>query len=202
MERTRTPHRWWTLFAILALVFALAACGSAVVPGELEDDQAPIEDVVDDGAPDGEQPGGPSTPDEVENTYDEPPMIDGEPVTEEDIQDRDLDGAILTGDFSGFDFSGMDLANAILAGAKFDGANFTGAKFNGVKAWHGSFVGANFTDARLAGADLSYGIFDGAIFTRAQMPGNSFKMVGASFTGATWVDGETVCANPSVGGCN
>jgi len=185
MARRPNVRSSFTALLSLALVLALAACGAAVDPDGLTETEQEI--VGDDGS--------------GETTYDAPPTIGGEPVTEDDLADGIPDGAVLEGDFSGWDFSGMNFSNVSLAGAKFDGALFVGTKFSGSTLRRGSFVGADFTRARLMGSDLSYGDFTRAIFTDALMPGESFQRTGATFDDARWTDGVTVCAVGSVGDC-
>jgi uncharacterized protein YjbI with pentapeptide repeats len=194
MERHPIVRPLFTALLALGLVFALAACGSALDAAIVEDGQG--EAIVD--LPDG----APTVPGEGSTTYDQPPTIDGVPVTEGDLEDGLPDGAVLEGDFSGWDFGGLHFKNVSLNGAKFDGAGFVGTKFSGSTLHHGSFVGADFTGASFMGADLSYGNFSTATFTNASMPGGSFARHQAIFDGATWTDGVRICAVPSIGDCN
>jgi hypothetical protein len=213
MERHPNVRPSFTALLALGLVLALAACGSVLDTAIVEGDQEieTIVDVVEPGTPgDVDAPGeteapegaAPPLPSDGDTTYDQPPTIDGQPVTEEDLADGIPDGAVLEGDFSGWDFSDMDFKNVIMSGARFDGAKFIRTKFSGSVLHYGSFIGADFTGARLMGADLSYGNFTRAIFTDAVMPGESFKRYGAIFDGATWTDGVRVCLVGSIGDCN
>lgn len=194
MERHPTIRMLFTLTLTLGLVFALSACGSVLDADALLEDVDQIETITE----------GPADEEGSETTDVQPPTVDGEPVTEEDIEDV-LEGAgpgtELEGDFSGFDFDGMDLSGFVLNGGIFDGASFVGAKLNGAEMRYGSFVGADFTNARLQGADMSYGNFTLAIFLGAEMPGESFKTTGAIFDRATWTLGEN-CAATSIGNCD
>ena len=187
MERHPIVRPLVSSLLVVGLVFALAACGGVLDPDLLPEVEQEIIET---------DPG--------ETTYDQPPTVDGEPVTEEDIEDVLEDagpGTVLEGDFSGFDLDGMDLSGFVLNGGMFDGASFVGTKLNGAEMRHGSFVGADFTNARLQGADMSYGDFTRAIFIGAEIPGESFKTTGSIFDSAIWTHGQ-VCAPTSIGTCD
>jgi len=204
MERHPFARPLISLFVLAALVLASSACGGITDADALLEDVDQIETITEEPG-DGEAPATlPADEEGGETSYDQPPTVDGEPVTDEDIKDVLEDagpGTVLEGDFSGFEFDDMDLSGFVLNGGKFDGASFVRTKLNGAEMRYGSFVGADFTSARLQGADMSYGNFTQAIFLGAEMPGESFKTTGAIFDSATWTHGQT-CAAASIGTCD
>ena len=92
----------------------------------------------------------------------------------------DLHGAILRGvDLRNADLQMADLRAADLTGAHMPGANLEDASTLGI-----FLRGANLRDANLSGIALT-----GSDLTDVEL------------SGATWTDGETVCAEGSVGEC-
>lgn len=124
----------------------------------------------------------------------------------------------------GSDLSGVDLTGAEMRDASFKRANLNEAVLNEVEATRAKFVSATMVDAQLEEAT-----FTNADFTRADLTGASFEgaslrrarffhadltnadlsgatldgvdFLHANLSGATWTDGETVCAEGSIGRC-
>lgn len=123
----------------------------------------------------------------------------------QDLADIDFSGATLR-DSS---FKRADLSRSLLKDvdgrrAKFvsaimqevvlDQANLVRADFTKVDLKDASLRGADLTDARLFRADLS-----GADLTDARLANTD--LLQAVLDGATWIDGETICAKGSIGRC-
>ncbi len=92
----------------------------------------------------------------------------------------DLHGAILRG---------VDLRNADLQQADLRAADLSDAHMPGANLKDAATLGIYLRGANLSGADLSGTALTGSDLT------------GVELTGATWTDGETVCAEGSVGAC-
>jgi uncharacterized protein YjbI with pentapeptide repeats len=98
-------------------------------------------------------------------------------------------------DLSGSNAYRAKFVNADLTGAKLDAAYMLEADLTKAKLTGASMVGADlrqarFFDADLRGSDLTGARITGADLTRARLDG------------ATWVDGERICGENSVGRCN
>ena len=122
-------------------------------------------------------------------------------------------------DLSGLDLSGAQLRDGRFTRAVFDDTNLAGidgrsAKFMGASARRASFVGARLTRSDFTSADLRGASFRGtdlyavelvgADLRRADLTGAHLERTSlqdAKLGGATWVDGETVCSEDSVGIC-
>lgn len=127
-----------------------------------------------------------------------------------------LDGAVLTG----ADLSGADLRDTSFKRADLSGANLTGAEATRAKLVSTKLVGAvldrvNLTFADLTNADLAKASLKGASLRGAKLfaarlrdadlseaiaEGTDF--LHADLSGATWIDGHTICAEGSLGRCN
>ena len=122
------------------------------------------------------------------------------------FRDVDLTGAVLRGAFfarsnlSGSNFSEIEgrrskFVAAVLNNVIFDRARLVGADFTNSELSRSSFKGADLRRARffranMKGADLSNAILDNTDFLKANL------------SGATWIDGKTVCSEGSIGQCN
>ncbi len=122
-----------------------------------------------------------------------------------EFRDSDLTGAKLKdGRFTRVDFSGGDLGgidgrrakfiDAVLVGTNFDEARLSGADFSKADLTEASLRGADLFDAQLQEAVLR-----GADLTDARI--QRANLSGADLSGATWVDGKTVCGEGSIGQC-
>ena len=119
--------------------------------------------------------------------------------------DGDLTGARLKdGRFTRVNFSGSNLSGVDARRAKFIDAIAKGTSFD-----HARLSGADFTKATLTGASLKGADLYGAQFQKANLRGvdlsgakiGKANMTGADLSGATWIDGETICAEGSIGQC-
>ena len=77
-------------------------------------------------------------------------------------------------------FDDANLAQADLTKAALVGASLRNVDLTRARMFRANLSGADLTGARLQGADL----------------------LKANFSGATWIDGTTVCAEGSIGQCN
>lgn len=127
--------------------------------------------------------------------------------------------------FDGFDWSEVSLAGARLREASFIRADLSGADLSGIEGHRVKFVntnlaGANLHAARLFQADMTKADLTGADLTDADLRearlfqailrdadltgariGNA-DLAFADLSGATWINGEHVCREGSVGRCN
>jgi len=124
----------------------------------------------------------------------------------------------------GDDFAGADLTGADLRDSSFRRANFDDAILAEIRARRAHFTSASMVRVDLSGADLTLAEFTSADLTDASFVGATLRRTsfinatlrGANFTdadtleadfaradfsGATWIDGTTVCAEGSIGGC-
>lgn len=124
----------------------------------------------------------------------------------------------------GREFVGADLTDAILRDtslqradlrdsklikadahrAKFNSADLRGTRLDRADLGEADFTRANLAGASLRGADLRRARFfradlRGVDFTGARMAGAD--LLNADLSGATWVDGQNVCAEGSLGQC-
>ncbi len=109
------------------------------------------------------------------------------------------DGRFTRTDFTGSDLGGIDgrrakFMDAVLVGASLEKARLSGADFTKADLSKASLKGADLFDAQLQNAVLR-----GADLTDARL--NRANLAGADLSGATWIDGETICAEGSVGQC-
>ncbi len=118
----------------------------------------------------------------------------------------DLSGARLRdGSFFRSDLSGSDLSDINGFRAKFVSAVLRQVELDGAKLSEADFTKADLSDASLQGADLRRVRFFDAVLRRADL--SDARLTGADLTradlsGATWTDGNRVCAEGSVGRCN
>jgi len=126
---------------------------------------------------------------------------------------------------SGADLSNATLSNATLSSARLISADLSratlsGAKLNNADLTHATLSGANLSSAYLSSADLSFARLNSANLSRADLSGanlhfatlvnanltgadlSGVNLTGADLSGATWYDGETICAEGSIGYCN
>lgn len=126
-------------------------------------------------------------------------------MEERNISGVDLSGANLRDTrFHRSNLNGSNLSNvdahrtkfisASLAKGIFDGARLIEADFTKADLRDASFVRTDLRRARLFRSNLR-----GANFTDAKM--TAADLLNADLSGATWVDGETVCAEGSIGQC-
>ncbi len=85
-------------------------------------------------------------------------------------------------------------ASASMAGIILDEANLVRADLTKADLTGASLTGADLSQARLFRANLS-----GADLTDARL--NGTDLLQATLDGATWIDGETICAAGSIGRC-
>ena len=123
-----------------------------------------------------------------------------------DLTNLDLQGARLRdGSFFRTDLSGSDLSETESLRAKFINATLTGATFERARLYEADLTKADLSGATLIGVDLRRARLyranlRGANLTGAQLKGADLTRVDLS--GATWSDGERVCAEGSIGRCN
>ncbi|MCF8480850.1 MAG: pentapeptide repeat-containing protein [Rhodospirillum sp.] len=121
-------------------------------------------------------------------------------------------------------FSEADLSGAHLRDTSFLRATLTGVSLSGAKAYRAKFVSAKMANATLDGGEFTSGDFSradlkgaslkgtdlrGAKFYKASLRGADLtgaRLVGADLlhadlSGATWIDGKTVCSEGSIGQC-
>lgn len=124
----------------------------------------------------------------------------------------------------GQSLAGIDLSTANLRDVSFGRASLEGSNLTGVDAQGARFVSANLAQVRLDGANLTRADFTNADLTNASLRGAQLhaasfyrtKLIGADLTdakidaadlyyadlsGATWTDGQTICAQGSIGRC-
>ena len=127
------------------------------------------------------------------------------------FEERNLAGVdISSGRLRDARFNRTDLSNSNLTGidgrrAKFITANLAGTRFDKARLTEADFTKADLTAASFRGADLRRArlfraILRGADLTAARM--NGADLLNADLSGATWSDGQTVCAEGSIGQCN
>lgn len=126
--------------------------------------------------------------------------FDGRPMQNMNLQGSRLRKASFTrADVTGTDFSGADLretkfVSAIAEEAVFAGANMITTDFTRARARGADFSGADLRRTRFYRADLRETNFTGANLTGTDL-------YNADLSGAIWVDGQTRCAEGSVGQC-
>lgn len=122
-----------------------------------------------------------------------------------EFKNVDLSGAKLKGGrFMRADFSGSDLSKVDARRAKFIDAVARGTIFDGARLIGADFTKADLTEASLKGADLYRAQFQNAVLRGADLTDAKIgrtNMAGADLSGVRWVDGETICAEGSIGHC-
>jgi uncharacterized protein YjbI with pentapeptide repeats len=124
----------------------------------------------------------------------------------QDLRGVDLSGATLD-DAS---FKRADLSGALLAGADARRAKFVSATMHDVVLDEARLIRADLTTADLTGAslrdaDLTNARLFRADLSKADLTGarlSNADLLRAVLSGATWIDGKTVCADNSIGQCN
>ena len=97
--------------------------------------------------------------------------------------------------FYGRDLGGVTLVDSQLRDAIFQRATLDGADLSGADAFRAKFNTASLVGALLEGARLFEADLTGADLSGADLGE-------ADLSGATWTDGERVCAPLSIGQCN
>ena len=110
------------------------------------------------------------------------------------------DARFIRANLSGSNLSKVDarrakFISAQINGVTFDGARLTEADFTKANLQKSSFINADLRRARLNRANLR-----GANLTGAKLKGAD--LLNADLSGAIWSDGETICAEGSLGICN
>ncbi len=124
----------------------------------------------------------------------------------QDLAAVDLSGARLRDtSFIRADLSGSKMVKADSTRAKFVNATLNGTVFDDAKLYEADLTKADLTEASLNGADLRLArmfraTLRGADLTGARLRGTDLSQ--ADLSGATWTDGERICAEGSVGRCN
>lgn len=123
-----------------------------------------------------------------------------------DLREMDLSGARLRdGSFFRTDLTGSDLSDTESSRSKFVNSTMLDVVLDGAKLYEADLTKADLTGASLVGVDLRRArLFRAnlrdANLTDAMLGGAD--MTRADLSGATWTDGERVCAEGSVGRCN
>ena len=107
--------------------------------------------------------------------------------------------------WSGCDKSGADLKNAYLGSANLTDTNLSGADLENADLGAAFLRNTNLTDANMRNVDLTavYGVnvdASGADLTGTTRHGGTYQKV--LLSGATWSDGETICAEGSFNRCD
>ena len=121
-----------------------------------------------------------------------------------------LDGLDLSGaTVRDSSFKRSDLSETILADVDARRAKFVSATMKDVVLDEANLVKADLTKADLTGASLKNADLTQARLFRANLSGadltgarlSGTDMLQATFDGATWIDGVTICAEGSIGRC-
>lgn len=123
-----------------------------------------------------------------------------------DLARHDLSGARLRET----SFQRANLAGTLMSKADGYRARFISADMRAARLDEGLFSDADFTKADLSGASLAradirrarffHAILRGADLTGAKTQGA--ELITADLSGARWTDGQTICAEGSLGQCN
>lgn len=117
-------------------------------------------------------------------------------LTRARLQETSFQRGILDGaDLQKADGFRIRLISASLRNTRLDNGIFTEGDFTKANA-----EGASFRDADLRRSRFFRAVLRGADFTGARLQGADF--LHADLSGARWTDGEKICAEGSVGGCN
>ncbi|MDX6748813.1 pentapeptide repeat-containing protein [Geminicoccaceae bacterium 1502E] len=123
-----------------------------------------------------------------------------------DLSDTDLSGADLRDtSFKRADLSGANLVQADARRAKFVSARLVGATLDGADFTFGDLTSADLTGASLRNASLRRSKLFRAKLRDADLSGvimEGADLLYVDLSGATWIDGKTVCAEGSVGRCH
>ncbi|MGF1612060.1 MAG: pentapeptide repeat-containing protein [Kiloniellales bacterium] len=123
-----------------------------------------------------------------------------------DLTQTNLSGARLRdGSFFRSDFTGSDLSNTEANRAKFVNTTMVEVTLDGAQLYEADLTKADLTGASMVGVDLRRArlyraILRGADLTGARTDGADVTRV--DFSGATWTNGNHVCAEGSIGRCN
>jgi uncharacterized protein YjbI with pentapeptide repeats len=123
-----------------------------------------------------------------------------------DLREVNLAGARLRdGSYFRTDLSGGDLSGTESYRVKFVNAKLINVVFDGAKLFEADLTKADLTGASLVGVDLRRARLFRAKLRNANLTDALLKgadLARADLSGATWTDGERVCAEGSVGRCN
>jgi len=126
------------------------------------------------------------------------------------LDQQDLVGVDLTGanlrdsSFARADMTKARLANINGFGAKFLSTKLAGAVFDNARLEAADFTKADLTGASFQHADLRRAVLFRASLRNANLTGSQLRdteFSDADFTGATWMDGKTICGEGSIGKC-
>jgi uncharacterized protein YjbI with pentapeptide repeats len=127
-------------------------------------------------------------------------VFDRQDLTDVDLTEANIrDSSFKRADLSGSVLQGVDgrrtkFVSAVLEDVILDDANLVRADLTKADLKGASLRGTNLTWARMFRADLS-----GADLTGARL--DNTDLLQAVLDGATWTDGETICAEGSIGRC-
>lgn len=117
-----------------------------------------------------------------------------------------LSGATLIDtNFQRSDLSGADLSNVYARGATFISSTMKGANLKDADLRSSDLTKAVLDGSDLTGADLRYTRLFRASLRDVNLTGarlDRADLLKADFSGATWTDGKTICAEGSIGQCN
>ncbi len=123
-----------------------------------------------------------------------------------DLREVNLAGARLRdGSFFRTDLSGGDLSDITSDRAKFVNATLLDVVLDGAKLYEADLTKADLTGASLIGVDLRRARLFRANLRNPNLTDALLKgadLARADLSGATWTDGERVCAEGSIGRCN
>lgn len=124
----------------------------------------------------------------------------------QDLAGLDLSGAtIRDSSFKRADLSDTVLNEADARRAKFVSATMKNVSLDDANLVKADLTKADLTGASLQGADLTQARMFQANLSGANLTGarlNGTDMLQTTFDGATWIDGETICAEGSIGRCH
>lgn len=121
------------------------------------------------------------------------------------LTELNLEGArlretsFLRADISESDLRGIEGYKLRLVSAKAHNVDFEGAGLSRADLTKADLTGANFKDADLRNARLYQSILREANLSGAKLTGADLN--NADLSGATWIDGERVCREGSIGRC-
>ena len=109
------------------------------------------------------------------------------------------EASFLRSDISGSDLREIEGYKARFVSAKLRNVDFEAAQLARADFTKADMTGANLTDADLRNARLYQTILREANLTGAKLGGAD--LANADLSGATWIDGERVCREGSIGRC-